>query len=262
MERRLAAIPAIDVVGYSRLMEADEDAVISRQKAHRRELIDPEFERNRGRIVKTMGVSVLARAAVIVLLLFASFSDVAAEPVKISLAYCTDCVPFHFQDKDGRPAGLIIDLWRMWSEKTGIEIDFRTAPWDGTLRMVAEGRADAHAGLFFSDARAKFLEYGAPLTRTDTHFFVKKGLPRIETVEDIALFNCGGKFYATANTCIHRGGPLGEGLLEGTTVVCPWHGWEFDVASGACITNPKAKISTYPVKVEGNDLLVDLTEGS
>lgn len=78
----------------------------------------------------------------------------------------------------------------------------------------------------------------------------------------IAIFNCEGKFYATDNGCVHRGGPLGEGLLEGTSVVCPWHGWEFDVASGACITNPKAKISTYPVRVEGNDLLVDLTGGS
>lgn len=78
----------------------------------------------------------------------------------------------------------------------------------------------------------------------------------------IALFNCEGKFYATDNSCVHRGGPLGEGPLEGTTVVCPWHGWEFDVVSGACITNPKAKILTYPVRVEGDDLLVDLTGGS
>ncbi|MCZ6860269.1 MAG: SpoIIE family protein phosphatase [Alphaproteobacteria bacterium] len=191
MERHLATILAADMAGYSRLMEADEDAVILRQKAHRRELIDPEIERNRGRIVKTMGVGVLARAAGIVLLLFASISGVAAEPGKISLAYCTDCVPFHFQDEDVQPAGMIIDLWRLWSERTGIEIDFRTAPWDETLRMVAEGRADAHAGLFFSDARARFLEYGAPLTRTDTHFFVRKGLPRIETVEELAGYRVG-----------------------------------------------------------------------
>jgi nitrite reductase/ring-hydroxylating ferredoxin subunit len=75
----------------------------------------------------------------------------------------------------------------------------------------------------------------------------------------IALFNCEGKFYAIDNSCVHRGGPLGEGPIEGTVVVCPWHGWEFDVVSGACINNPKAKISTYPVRVEGENLLVDLT---
>jgi class 3 adenylate cyclase/pimeloyl-ACP methyl ester carboxylesterase len=63
MERRLAAIVATDMAGYSRLMEADEDGVISRQKAHRRELIDPEIERNRGHIVKTTGDGLLVEFA-------------------------------------------------------------------------------------------------------------------------------------------------------------------------------------------------------
>jgi class 3 adenylate cyclase/pimeloyl-ACP methyl ester carboxylesterase len=63
MERRLAAILAADMFGYSRLMEADEDGVISRQKAHRRELIDPEIERNRGHIVKTTGDGMLVEFA-------------------------------------------------------------------------------------------------------------------------------------------------------------------------------------------------------
>ncbi len=63
MERRLAAILATDMAGYSRLMEADEDGIISRQKAHRRELIDPEIERNRGHIVKTTGDGLLVEFA-------------------------------------------------------------------------------------------------------------------------------------------------------------------------------------------------------
>jgi NAD(P)H-dependent nitrite reductase small subunit len=73
----------------------------------------------------------------------------------------------------------------------------------------------------------------------------------------IAVFNCEGTFYATQNNCAHRGGPLADGLLEGTVVICPWHGWEFDVTSGECHTNPKTRIATFPVKVEGNDVLVD-----
>ncbi|MDP3936996.1 MAG: Rieske (2Fe-2S) protein [Deltaproteobacteria bacterium] len=78
----------------------------------------------------------------------------------------------------------------------------------------------------------------------------------------IALFNCDGNYFATDNTCVHRGGPLGEGLVEGTTVICPRHGWEFDVSSGACLTNRKARIGVYPTKVEGEDLLVDVSAGS
>ena len=48
----------------------------------------------------------------------------------------------------------------------------------------------------------------------------------------IALFNVGGRIYALDNTCLHQGGPLGEGRLEGEVVTCPWHMWEFNVRTG------------------------------
>lgn len=60
MERRLAAVMAADMVGYSRLMESDEEGILARQKSHRKELIDPEISRCRGRIVKTTGDGMLA----------------------------------------------------------------------------------------------------------------------------------------------------------------------------------------------------------
>jgi len=76
--------------------------------------------------------------------------------------------------------------------------------------------------------------------------------------EQIALFNVGGKFYAIHNTCLHRGGPLGEGGLDETTVTCPWHGWQYDVATGANVRNPAVKVARFNVKVEGSDVLVEL----
>ncbi|WP_439150036.1 alpha/beta fold hydrolase [Sulfitobacter sp.] len=60
MERRLAAVLVADMVGYSRLMEGDEDGVLARQKTHRRQVIDPEISRYRGRIIKTTGDGMLA----------------------------------------------------------------------------------------------------------------------------------------------------------------------------------------------------------
>ncbi len=63
MERRLAAILAADMVGYSRLMEQEEEGVLLRQKAHRREMIDPEIESSRGRIIKTTGDGMLVEFA-------------------------------------------------------------------------------------------------------------------------------------------------------------------------------------------------------
>lgn len=74
----------------------------------------------------------------------------------------------------------------------------------------------------------------------------------------LAVFNCDGTFYAIDNTCLHRGGPLGEGDLDGTVVTCPWHGWRWDVTTGANAMNASVKVGCYPVRVEGGSVLVEL----
>src|SRR6516162_9909847 len=63
VERRLAAIFAADVAGYSRLIGADEEGTLARLKAHRRELIDPKIAEHTGRIVKTAGDGILVEFA-------------------------------------------------------------------------------------------------------------------------------------------------------------------------------------------------------
>ena len=74
--------------------------------------------------------------------------------------------------------------------------------------------------------------------------------------KSLALFNIDGAFHVIDNTCLHRGGPLGEGEVEGSVVTCPWHGWQFNVTTGECIRNPAAKVEVYLVKIEGNDVKV------
>jgi len=72
----------------------------------------------------------------------------------------------------------------------------------------------------------------------------------------IALFHSDGQFYAIDNACKHRGGPLGEGEVYGTRVVCPWHGWEYDFSTGCSVDDPSMKLACFAVKVEGDDILV------
>ena len=74
----------------------------------------------------------------------------------------------------------------------------------------------------------------------------------------IAMANIGGRVYAINNTCLHRGGPLGQGLLEGKVLTCPWHGWQFDVSNGQAMQNPAARVDCYPTEVRGGDVFVDL----
>ncbi len=74
---------------------------------------------------------------------------------------------------------------------------------------------------------------------------------------EIALFNAGGEFYATSPICPHEGGPLEDGTLDGDVVICPWHGFDFDLKNGECLVDSDLRVATYPVKVEGNVILVE-----
>jgi nitrite reductase (NADH) small subunit len=72
----------------------------------------------------------------------------------------------------------------------------------------------------------------------------------------IAVWNLNGNFIAFQNVCPHRGGPVGEGEIEGNIITCPWHGWQFDLVSGSSPINPAAKLTKYDVKVDGTEIKV------
>ena len=76
----------------------------------------------------------------------------------------------------------------------------------------------------------------------------------------VALFNIEGRFYAISNTCLHRGGPLGQGFVEKDTVMCPWHAWTFNVTNGENVVNGEMKVASYEVKVEEGQILVKVPE--
>ncbi len=75
--------------------------------------------------------------------------------------------------------------------------------------------------------------------------------------EDALVANVGGTFYAMTSTCTHRGGPLDEGELEGGTVICPWHGGQFDVKTAKVVGPPPMRDEVaFEVRVEGSDVLL------
>ena len=67
--------------------------------------------------------------------------------------------------------------------------------------------------------------------------------------DELAVFNVDGEYYATENFCPHKGAPLSEGALCGHIVECGWHGWQFDVRNGECLT-VRERLKTYEVFVE------------
>ena len=74
-----------------------------------------------------------------------------------------------------------------------------------------------------------------------------------------AICNVDGNIRAIFGECPHEGGPLGQGMLEGPLVTCPWHCWQFDSLTGVCVQGDDVVVETYPVRVEGDDILVQIS---
>jgi polar amino acid transport system substrate-binding protein len=110
---------------------------------------------------------------------------------KLVVAISNDTVPFHYVDEEGQPSGIIIDLWRLWSKKTGIEVEFKNAPWSETLAMVKDGRADVHAGLNFNEERDAFLDFGSSLVSSSSFIFYHKNLYGLYSIDDLSPFRVG-----------------------------------------------------------------------
>ncbi len=74
---------------------------------------------------------------------------------------------------------------------------------------------------------------------------------------ELALFKVDGEFHATDNFCPHKGAPLTEGTLTGHVIECQWHGWQFDVRSGECLT-VGTQLRVYPVIIEDGLIKIEI----
>lgn len=77
---------------------------------------------------------------------------------------------------------------------------------------------------------------------------------------EIALVRTEGEFFALAGLCRHTFGPLSRGFVEGFTLICPWHGWRYDVRDGTT-DHPNSHVATFPVSVRDGEVLVTVTIG-
>jgi nitrite reductase/ring-hydroxylating ferredoxin subunit len=73
-----------------------------------------------------------------------------------------------------------------------------------------------------------------------------------------AVCNVEGKLHALGGLCLHQGGPLGQGNVGNGRVVCPWHAWEWDCRTGENPDDPSQRVATYEVKVEGDEILLQV----
>lgn len=99
--------------------------------------------------------------------------------------------------------------------------------------------------------KAEFYEIGPADLPNGERLFVEIG------GQPIVVFNIAGKYYAIGDVCSHDEGPLGDGLLDDYSIVCPRHGAEFDVRTGKALTMPAVvDIPAFPVRVQAGNLFI------
>ena len=91
----------------------------------------------------------------------------------------------------------------------------------------------------------------APKPNKGAHFDVGDG-------PGIALFNVDGKFFAIEDNCPHMHAPLHDAICARGVVTCMWHGWQFELHTGASLMSDHISVKTYPVEVEGGEIFVTL----
>jgi len=99
--------------------------------------------------------------------------------------------PFAFLDAEGNPRGITIDIWTLWSKKTGVPVKFDLMEWDEALKAVREGRADAVGGLFLTPERKAYFDYTKEIIRIPTAIFFHRQIAGIKSLKDLSGFQVG-----------------------------------------------------------------------
>ncbi len=142
-------------------------------------------------------------------------------------------------------------LARSYSQEKEPEIAGELRPIDGAeVHKLAIEAYEKSLGV------ARSIEYREVLVgRVDE---IPDGQRKLIQVDDLSIgvFHHQGGWYALHNSCLHRGGPVCTGPLEGNTLTCPWHGYQYNVTDGVLLLDRNARLPMYPVEIRGDEVYV------
>ena len=140
-------------------------------------------------------IKVLLFTGIIVVLVMVGFlthnAAEAQEPERIIIAGGDSFEPLIFLNSDGKPEGMYVDLWRLWSEKTGVEVELRLMDWDKTIPTLLAGEVDAVDGVTFTPERAKFLDLSDPYAEIPSYIFFHESIGGVRGLADLEGFPVG-----------------------------------------------------------------------
>jgi len=115
----------------------------------------------------------------------------AGEPKRIVIAGGDSFKPLIFLNSDGKPDGMYVDLWRLWSEKTGVEVELRLMDWDKTIPALLAGEVDAVDGVTFTPERAKFLDLSDSYAELPSYIYFHESIGGVRGLAELEGFPVG-----------------------------------------------------------------------
>lgn len=135
------------------------------------------------------------------------FASASSLPDKVRVAIATSNIPYHFIDEKGQPNGLAVDIWREWQKQTGVEVEFVSNNWSGTINDVKTGRADIHVGLAKSQSRAEFLAFGEKIHSISSNVYIHKNIVGVSNFSHLTPYVIGAIRSAAHNDALVQHNP-------------------------------------------------------
>jgi len=110
----------------------------------------------------------------------------------LKIVYNESTPPLKFTDTNNNPNGILIDIWKFWALKNNIDITFIESSWKESLAMIEDGRADIHAGLYYTTSRDVKLDYSKKiLYKNKNYFFYNKEMINPKQISELTPFVIG-----------------------------------------------------------------------
>lgn len=135
--------------------------------------------------------------AILSLLLLAN--QALAAPAPLRVVADNNYPPYLFIDRDGRSAGYLVDLWRLWEEKTGVPVELRPMQWDAAQRTMRAGRADVIDMLFRTPEREALYDFSRPYARLDANIYVDRSIAGLHDLHSLSGMIVG---VQTGDACV------------------------------------------------------------
>ncbi|MGF6276289.1 diguanylate cyclase (GGDEF)-like protein/PAS domain S-box-containing protein [Massilia sp. UYP11] len=144
----------------------------------------------------------LRHCLMLAVLLLAGAAGAAPAPLRVVMD--NNYPPYLFVDGDGQPEGYLVDLWRLWEEKTGVPVVLQPMQWSAAQQTMREGRADVIDMLFRTAPRAALYDFSRPYATLDASIYVDAAIPGIHDVHALRGVAVG----------VQRGDPCVDRLME------------------------------------------------